>query len=57
MISADVGKQFYEMADLQKIYAEDGCHPNEEGLYIAERVIADTILRDWEKKWEQTLSR
>lgn len=41
---ADVGKRFYELADQQDIYAEDGCHPNENGSRIAAHVIADTIL-------------
>lgn len=43
---ADVGKKFYEMADKQEIFAEDGCHPNELGSQIAAQIIADVILAD-----------
>lgn len=43
---ADVGKRFYEIADQQKIYAEDGCHPNKLGSKIAAQTIADVILKD-----------
>ena len=47
---ADVGKKFYELADTQDIYAEDGCHPNEAGSRIAAEVIAEVILEDQKKK-------
>lgn len=46
---ADVGKVFYEIADLQDVYAEDGWHPNELGFQISAQVIADVILSDQEK--------
>lgn len=46
---ADVGKRFYEIADQQDIFAEDGCHPNEMGSQIAAQVIADVILADQAK--------
>lgn len=49
---ADVGKKFYEIADAEDIYAEDGCHPNELGSRIAAQVIADVILRDQAHKTE-----
>ncbi|MDI9243198.1 WYL domain-containing protein [Fusibacillus kribbianus] len=49
---ADVGKRFYELADRQNIYAEDGCHPNESGSQIAAQVIADVILADQAKHTE-----
>lgn len=41
---ADVGKRFYELADTKELYAEDGCHPNEEGSRIAAETIAAVIL-------------
>ncbi len=43
---ADVGKRFYEIADQQQIYAEDGCHPNALGSQIAAQVIAEVILEE-----------
>ena len=43
---ADVGKRFYELADGQDLFAEDGCHPNEEGSRIAAETIAAVILED-----------
>ena len=43
---ADVGKRFYELADEQNLFAEDGCHPNEEGSRIAAETIAAVILED-----------
>lgn len=46
---ADVGKRFYEIADQQDIFAEDGCHPNVLGSQIAVQVIADVILADQDK--------
>lgn len=49
---ADVGKHFYELADRQNMYAEDGCHPNELGSQIAAQVIADVILADQAKHTE-----
>lgn len=41
---ADVGKRFYELADSQNLYAEDGYHPNEEGSKIAAELLAEQIL-------------
>ena len=49
---ADVGKRFYEIADRQNIFAEDGCHPNELGSQLAAQVIADVILLDQAKHKE-----
>lgn len=49
---ADVGKRFYEEADKQYIFAEDGCHPNELGSKLAAQVIADVILADQATKTE-----
>jgi hypothetical protein len=43
---ADVGKRFYEIADTENIYADDGCHPNERGARIAVEVIAEVVLAD-----------
>ena len=40
---ADVGRKFYELADTQELYADDGVHPNERGSRIAAEVIADVI--------------
>lgn len=42
---ADVGKRFYELADTEELYADDGVHPNERGSHIAAEVIADVIKR------------
>ena len=49
---ADIGKRFYEEADKQDIFAEDGCHPNELGSRLAAQVIADVILADQATKTE-----
>ncbi len=49
---ADIGKKFYEIADRQNIFAEDGCHPNELGSKLAAQVIADVILADQATKTE-----
>jgi hypothetical protein len=43
---ADVGKKFYELADTQNLYAEDGCHPNEAGSRIAAETITEVISAD-----------
>lgn len=43
---ADVGERFYELAGLQDLYAEDGCHPNEAGSRLAAEVIARVIAED-----------
>ena len=50
---ADVGKKFYELADSQDLYAEDGCHPNEAGSRIAAEVIAEVIAADQAAKADQ----
>lgn len=47
---ADVGKRFYELADAQELYADDGCHPNETGSRIAAETIAAVIREDWEQR-------
>ena len=43
---ADAGRRFYELADTRSLYAEDGCHPNEEGSRIAAEAIASVIAED-----------
>ena len=47
---ADVGQQFYELADSQDLYAdlyaEDGQHPSEAGSRLAAQTIADVIKAD-----------
>lgn len=54
---ADVGQRFYETADQKKIYASDGCHPNEMGSIIAAETIAAVIRKDWkEKNTDNTLT-
>lgn len=54
---ADVGQRFYETADQKKIYASDGCHPNEVGSIIAAETIAAVIREDQQKKnTDNTLS-
>ena len=40
---ADVGRQFYELADTQNLYAPDGVHPTEAGSRLAAQVIATAI--------------
>lgn len=40
---ADVGQRFYELADTQNLYANDGVHPNEHGARIAAETIATVI--------------
>ena len=40
---ADVGWQFYELADTQALYAADGVHPSELGSHIAAETIAAVI--------------
>lgn len=42
---ADVGRRFYELADEQPLYADDGIHPSELGTRLAAEVIADVIKR------------
>ena len=42
---ADVGQQFYELADTQALYAADGVHPSELGSRIAAETIAAVIRR------------
>ena len=47
---ADVGQRFYELADTEELYMEDGCHPNERGSEIAAEMIAEVILADAREK-------
>lgn len=47
---ADVGQRFYKIADQKKIYASDGCHPNEMGSIIAAETIAAVIREDQREK-------
>ena len=47
---AEVGKRFYELADIQELYAEDGKHPNEAGSRLAAETIAAVIRADQEAK-------
>lgn len=48
VLIADVGKKFYELADDEQLYADDGYHPNERGSHIAAEVIAEVILEGWD---------
>lgn len=41
---ANVGKAFYENSKSIDLYAEDGCHPNEQGSELAANMIASVIL-------------
>ncbi len=43
---ADVGQRFYERADSQDLYAEDGQHPSEAGSRLAAETIAAVIKAD-----------
>ena len=45
---ADVGRQFYQLADTQALYAADGVHPSELGSHIAAETIA-AVIRQWEE--------
>ena len=47
---ADVGRQFYELADTQNLYAPDGVHPSELGSHIAAETIASVINQHEEAK-------
>ena len=49
---ADVGEAFYKYADLQELYADDGCHPNEAGSKLAAEIIATVIEVDQKNKQE-----
>lgn len=43
VLIADVGQQFYELTNLQNLYAADGVHPNVLGSQIAAETIAAVI--------------
>lgn len=43
VLSADVGRRFYELSDTQDLYAADGVHPNAYGSRIAAETIAAVI--------------
>ena len=47
---ADVGQQFYQLADTQALYAADGVHPNEVGTRVAAETIASVINQHEEAK-------
>ena len=47
---ADVGEKFYEFSEIQDLYAEDGCHPNEAGTRLAAEIIVDVIKADQARK-------
>lgn len=40
---ADVGRKFYELADSEALYAEDGKHPNLRGSEVAANILAKVI--------------
>lgn len=42
---ADVGKAFMERRKEEKLYHDDGSHPNLHGSKLAAQIIADTILK------------
>lgn len=52
-LMAGVGTYFYELAEQNELYAEDGYHPNELGSQIAAKVIAETILQDQNENRKQ----
>ncbi len=45
ILIADVGRKFYELADTQELYDEDGIHPNELGSQIAAETLAAVMRR------------
>ena len=47
---AEAGQKFYELADSQELYAEDGQHPSEAGSRLAAETIAAVIQADQEAK-------
>ena len=47
-LMADVGTRFYQLADQQKLYAQDSYHPSEAGSRRAAQVLAQTIQRGTE---------
>jgi hypothetical protein len=47
---AEVGQKFYELADSQDLYAEDGQHPSEAGSRLVAETIAAVIRADQEAK-------
>lgn len=47
---ADVGEKFYEMSEIQDLYAEDGYHPNEAGTRLAAETITEVIKADQARK-------
>ena len=49
---ADVGEVFYKFSESQDLYAEDGCHPNEDGSRLAAKIIAKVILNDQKNEQE-----
>lgn len=53
---ADVGRRFYQLADKEPLYVEDGCHPNEEGSRIAAETIAEVIENDQKKKQKTVIA-
>ena len=47
---ADVGRQFWERADTQSLYAADGVHPSPLGSRIAAETLAAVIQQYKEKQ-------
>ena len=43
---ADVGSAFYEKAEIENLFNDDGSHPNEAGSNLAAETIAEVILKD-----------
>ena len=52
---ADVGKRFYELADIEELFARDDYHPNETGSRLAAETIAAVIteLEQYRKKYKR----
>ena len=46
---ADVGRRFYELAEVCDLYSEDGFHPSEYGSRLAAELLAETIRRERQK--------
>ena len=46
---ADVGRRFYELSELQDLYAADGVHPSELGSRIAAETIA-AVIRQYKEE-------
>ena len=57
VLLADVGEKFFELADSQELYAEDGMHPSENGSRLVAESIAAVIRTDQDAKKEVAVAQ